>query len=110
LEEDSPNNTTLERARDLANAGRLSEARTACEELIRSQLELPEAYSLLGVIHQAEGRMNEAAEAYRKALYLAPNHLETLTHMIVLCNARGDTVQAAVLRKRAKRLASEDEE
>jgi hypothetical protein len=31
LEEDSPNNTTLERARDLANAGRLSEARTACE-------------------------------------------------------------------------------
>jgi chemotaxis protein methyltransferase WspC len=63
---------------------------------------------LLGVIHQAEGRVSEAAKAFRKALYLSPDHLESLTHMIVLCNARGDTAQAAVLQKRAMRLAAGD--
>jgi chemotaxis protein methyltransferase WspC len=104
----NPNSNTLERARDLADAGRLSEARDACEEIIRTQSDLPDAYSLLGVIHQAEGRVSEAAKAFRKALYLSPDHLESLTHMIVLCNARGDTAQAAVLQKRAMRLAAGD--
>jgi chemotaxis protein methyltransferase WspC len=103
-----PDCNALDKARDLANAGLLSEARVACEEAIRTQTELPEAYSLLGVIHQAEGRVPEAAEAFRKTLYLAPNHVETLTHLIVLCNARGDTTQATVLQKRLKKLTPED--
>ncbi len=100
---------SLDQARTLANAGRLAEARVACEELIRSQVELPEAYALLGVIHQAEGHASEAVEAFRRTLYLAPNHLEALTHMIVLCKTRGDASQAAALQKRLKRLAAEDQ-
>jgi chemotaxis protein methyltransferase WspC len=102
-------NDPLEEARSLANAGRLSEARVACEELVRSRGELPDAYSLLGVIHLAEGRLSEAVEVFRKALYLAPNHLEALTHLIILCNARGDSPQATLLQKRLNRLAEEDQ-
>lgn len=103
-----PENKSLEGARALANAGQLSEARAACEELIRARAVLPDAYSLLGVINHAEGRVSEATEAFRKALYLAPNHIEALTHMIVNCNARGETSQATALQKRLKRLAGED--
>ncbi len=102
-------NNPLDHARSLANAGRLSEARVACEELVRSQSQLPDAYSLLGVIHFAEGRFSEAAEVFRKALYLSPNHLEALTHLIILCNARGDTPQATLLQKRLNRLAVESQ-
>jgi chemotaxis protein methyltransferase WspC len=100
---------TLGEARNFANAGRLVEARAVCEELIGSQVELPGAYSLLGVIHQAEGRPHEAWEAFRRALYLAPNHIEAMTQMIVLCKSRGDASQVALLQKRLKRLNAEDE-
>lgn len=97
----------LDSARSLADGGRLEEARVACEELIRAQLELPDTYSLLGVLHQAEGRFIEAAESFRRALYLQPNHQEALTHAIVLCETRGDIGQATVLRKRLQRLNQE---
>jgi chemotaxis protein methyltransferase WspC len=103
-------NIPLDRARTLANAGRLAEARSACEESIRLQAELPEAYSLLGVIHQAEGRASEALEAFRKALYLAPSHAEALTHMIVLLKARGDAPQAAALQNRLRRLTEAEDQ
>lgn len=91
----------------MADLGRLSEARAICEELIRAQAGFTEAYVLLGVIHQAEGRLLEAQETLRKALYLAPNHVEALTHMVVLCNARGDVPQAAIFQKRLRRLVAE---
>lgn len=97
----------LEAAQELADAGRLQQARTACEQLIRSQIELPDAYTLLGVLHQAEGRYTEAGDAFRKALYLAPNHPEALTHMIVWCESQGDAARAGALRKHLQRLAAE---
>ena len=100
-------NLGLENARALADGGQLKEARVACEELIRAQKELPGAYSLLGVLHQAEGRLSEAAESFRRALYLEPNHLEALTHAIVLCETRGDATQAVAFRKRLQRLSGE---
>lgn len=100
---------SLDRARSLANSGCLVEARAACEELIRLDADLPDAHTLLGVIHQAEGRTSEAAEAFRKALYLNPNHVEALTHMAVLHKARGDASLAAALQRRLKRLAKEDQ-
>jgi chemotaxis protein methyltransferase WspC len=99
---------SLEVARTLADAGRLAEARAACEELTRGPCELPDAYSLLGVVLQAQGHAAEAAEAFRKALYLAPDHPEALTHMIVICEARGEAAQAAALRRRLARATREE--
>lgn len=99
---------TVDRARTLANGGRLDEARSACEALIRTQSNLPDTYSLLGVILEAEGNTSDAAEAFRKALYLAPDHPEALTHMILLCTARGDVPRAEVLRNRLRRLGRGD--
>jgi chemotaxis protein methyltransferase WspC len=98
---------SIARARTLADAGQLAEAATECEELIRGQVDLADAHALLGVIHQAGGRVNQATEALRRALYLEPNHPEALTHMILLYETRGDVAQALTLRKRLQRISQE---
>ena len=99
---------SLEAARELANAGRLAEARAACERSIQEHADSAAAYTLLGVIHQAEGHTAEAIEAFRRALYLAPDQPEALSHMIVICDTRGDATQAAALRRRLARTAREE--
>lgn len=89
--------------RELADSGQLDAARAVCEAALVSS---PSAglFSLLGVVHLATGQRDEAADAFRKALYLDPDHAEAITHMIVLCEQRGDPGQAAALRHRLARL------
>jgi chemotaxis protein methyltransferase WspC len=99
---------TAAAVRALADAGRLTEARAACARLLEEQPSTAEVYSLLGIIHQAEGQMDRAVEAFRKALYLEPDYPEALSHMIVLCDRRGDAAQARALRKRLERANGED--
>ncbi len=99
---------TLEAARLLADAGQLDEARAACEALLRARATDADALALLGVVHLAAGRPGLALDALRKALYLAPDHAEALTHMMALCERRGDTARAAALRRRLDRLAREE--
>lgn len=63
----------LARARCLANAGHLSEARNACDAaLARDGLD-PEAYGLLAIISQEQGDDGAARDALRRVLYLDPN-------------------------------------
>jgi chemotaxis protein methyltransferase WspC len=94
----------LPRARRLADAGRLDEALAECQSHLRAAGASAEAYSLLGVIQQARGDTGAAAAAFRKALYLAPDHREALTHAMLLAAQRGDVGQAAALRERLKRI------
>ena len=91
----------LKESRRLADAGKLEAAKSACESAPASAAR----FSLLGVIHLAASRHDDATEAFRKALYLDPDDTEALTHMIVLCEQRGDPDQAAGLRRRLSRLA-----
>jgi chemotaxis protein methyltransferase WspC len=99
----------LQAAREHANAGRLVEARTACERSIREAGgATADAYTLLGTIHLAEGHSDEAADAFRRALYLDPDHAEAISHMIVICDRKGNATQAAALRRRLLRQPRED--
>jgi chemotaxis protein methyltransferase WspC len=94
----------LASARKLADGGRLDEARAACEALLRARPADADALALLGVVHLAAGRADDALGALRKALYLAPDHVEALEHMITLCARRGDAARASALRQRLARL------
>ena len=60
-------------------------------------------YALLGTIHLAEGHGDDAAEAFRRALYLDPDHGEAISHMIVISERKGNATQAAAFRRRLAR-------
>jgi chemotaxis protein methyltransferase WspC len=49
------------------------------------------------------GNWQDAAESYRKALYLEPDHVEALMHLALLTENQGDAAAAGRLRERARR-------
>jgi chemotaxis protein methyltransferase WspC len=87
----------------LADQGHLAEAAQTCEEVMRNQGPSPQAFYLLGLIRDASGNLREAAQYYRKALYLDPDHLESLAHLAFLLEKQGDARGAQVLRNRVAR-------
>jgi chemotaxis protein methyltransferase WspC len=93
----------IEQARRLANQGKLAEALTCCEQNLRSQPASAETFHLIGLLHDAAGRVREAAEHYRKALYLDPQHPEALVHLAVALQKDGDSRGAQRLFDRANR-------
>jgi chemotaxis protein methyltransferase WspC len=99
----------LEQARELANQGKLVEALKCCEQNLGSQAASAETFHLVGLLHDAAGRVREAADHYRKALYLDPQHHEALVHLAVTLQKKGDTQGAQRLFERANRQLSSDE-
>jgi len=93
----------IEQARHLANQGKLVEALKCCEQNLRCQPASAETYHLIGLLHDAAGRVREAAEHYRKALYLDPQHSEALVHLAVALQKEGDARGAERLFERANR-------
>jgi len=96
----------LDAARQLADAGHLKEAATVCQEHLRNQGPSPQAYYLLGLVADASGDP-QAIDYYRKALYLEPNHYETLLQMSLLLEKAGDTAGARIFKRRAARAAGD---
>jgi chemotaxis protein methyltransferase WspC len=93
----------IEQARHLANQGKLVEALKCCEQNLRSQPASADTFHLVGLLHDAAGRVREAAEHYRKALYLDPQHPEALVHLAVVLQKQGDAHGAQRLFERANR-------
>ena len=93
----------LETARRLADAGRLEEAFALCETHLRESGASAQAYYLLGLVRDATGDPS-AIDYYRKALYLEPNHYETLLQMALLSQKNGDSARARMFKSRAQRI------
>lgn len=96
----------LAEARRLADAGKLAEARAVCEAHLKSAPPAAEAYYLLGLIADAGGEPG-ALEFYRRALYLDPDHYESLLQLAFLLEKQGDETQARSFRRRAERARRE---
>jgi chemotaxis protein methyltransferase WspC len=94
----------LERAAQLADDGSLSEARTLCEQHLRQRGASAPAFYLLGLVHDAELDHEGARECYRKALYLNPDHYESLLQLSLLMEQEGNLATAAAFRVRAERV------
>lgn len=68
-----PVQTILQRARALADQGKLDDAQRLCEAaLVEDRLNL-EAHILMGAIYQEKGEVPAALEALRRAIYLDPH-------------------------------------
>jgi chemotaxis protein methyltransferase WspC len=96
----------LDAARQFADAGHLKEAATVCQAHLRNQGPSAQAYYLLGLVRDASGDP-QAIEYYRKALYLEPNHYETLLQMSLLLEKTGDAAGARLFKRRAARAAND---
>ncbi|MHB8771513.1 MAG: CheR family methyltransferase [Syntrophales bacterium] len=85
----------------LADRGRIAEAEALCRRHLR---ERPHAdvYCLLGLINEAARRPGEAEECYLKALYLDPDHYESLIHVSLLYRQQGNDRKARTYRRRAE--------
>jgi chemotaxis protein methyltransferase WspC len=94
---------TLERATELANRGRLEDAKQLCERFIADAGASPDAYCLLGVISNAAGKRDDALACFNKSLYLDQNHHDSLVHLALLHEQRGEPSLAANFRRRAER-------
>jgi len=95
--------TLLAEAQKWADAGKFDEARAACEACLREHGPASGTYYLLGLIDDAAGRDGQAEAFYRKALYLEPDHYETLFHLALLAKKGGDAKSFRQLHERANR-------
>jgi chemotaxis protein methyltransferase WspC len=96
--------STLARARALADAGDLARAAAAARRYLEAHAASADAYYLLGVIADARGEAAESRGHYKRALYLDPSHREALTHLAALLQLAGDAAGAGLLLARAERL------
>lgn len=99
-----PKISSLAEAQRLADQGLFAQAAKYCEDHLRGEGSSPQAYYLLGLIFDATGKQSDAVGAYRKAIYLDPNHYEALIHLALLLESQDDAVGAKTLNVRAQRL------
>ena len=85
----------------LADRGLFDAASALCRQHLREQRPYADGYCLLGLIHEAARQSVEAEECYLKALYLDPDHYETLIQLSLLYRQQGDDRKAALCRRRA---------
>lgn len=87
----------------MADQGNLADALAHCETHMKQETPSAQAFYLVGLLHDAAGRTQQACEQYRKALYLDPSHEEALVHLAMALRRGGDERGAQRLFERAKR-------
>lgn len=95
----------LDTARQLADAGRLVDAAAICVRYLSIDTDSAQGWYLLGLIRDAAGDMT-AVDCYRKALYLKPDHYETLIQMALWWQKNGNFARARTFKARAERVKS----
>jgi chemotaxis protein methyltransferase WspC len=92
----------LEMARQFADAGRLQDAELICEQHLATDSDSAQGWYLLGLIRDACGDTS-AVDCYRRALYLKPDHYETLLQMALWLQKNGESGRARTFKARAER-------
>jgi chemotaxis protein methyltransferase WspC len=95
--------SSFARMNALADQGRLDEALQACEAHLHRFGPSAAAFYRQGLFHDAARHTAAARDAYRKALYLDPQHPQALLQLAALLDADGDAQGAARLRERMRR-------
>lgn len=101
--QDEADRNSLERARGLADQGRLDEALALTREIIERDGPSACLHHLEGAALLALGREEEAEAALRRAVYLDPGHVEALSHLELLSRAKGRDDEAGLLAARVRR-------
>jgi chemotaxis protein methyltransferase WspC len=98
----SPSRDPMESLRQMADAGLLDEVLVACKAQL-AMAASTELYNLMGIVHQARNEDDEAAACFRKTLYLDPDNIEALTHLVFVHQRKGDLAAVQRLGSRLRR-------
>ncbi len=93
----------------MADAGKLEEAAAACEKHLQESGPSSRWYYLLGVIRDSLGQPEAAVGLLRKALYLDPEHEESLFLLSLLAEQTGEHAKAVNYRRRARKIRQREE-
>ncbi len=96
----------LSYAHELAASGRLEESAALCWRYLQRHPDCAECFYLLGLIQEVN-HDPQAIESYRKALYLDPQHYESLERSMVWWEQQGHPARANVFKRRMLRLAQQ---
>jgi len=80
----------FELAQQKANLGLLDEALEICNQLAKMRVPKTAFFILWGSILLAKGNLQEAEVAFRKALYLEPDHEDALSGLLAIATGMGD--------------------
>jgi chemotaxis protein methyltransferase WspC len=100
---DSDASALLATIGSLANEGKTAEAKAACERYLKQHEPVAAVFYWLGLLSEVASDTAQALGFYRKALYLQPQHPETLAQMAALLASQGDAAGARRLQERAAR-------
>jgi len=92
--------------RALADLGRFSEAAEACAKALAANPADPAAYFYLGLVTQAQGRLDQAEDALRRAVYLDGDFLMAQYHLGLVRLERGSAAEGRRTLAAAARMAA----
>ncbi|HEB68159.1 MAG TPA: tetratricopeptide repeat protein [Desulfobulbus sp.] len=93
----------------MADTGKLEQAAEACEQHLQNSGPSSRWYYLLGVIRDSLGQPEAAVELLRKALYLDPEHEESLFLLSLLAEQTGEHARAVNYRRRVRKIQQREE-
>jgi chemotaxis protein methyltransferase WspC len=79
----------------LVSAGRIAEAINTLRGLVSENPRNAEAHELLGCVYHRMGNLKEAVSAFRRAVFLNPDHPDYLYNLAAALYASGDKWEAA---------------
>lgn len=91
---------SLDQARRLADEGDYQAALALLDQPQCLGAPDPEVHCLAGILSSALGMSQDAMRRFRRALYLDPHHAESLFHLALILEGRGDAQAAGRLRAR----------
>ncbi len=99
-----PREPDLQQASRLADQGRLTEAMHLCERWLQQHGASVEGWLLKGLLCDIRQQDDAAETAFRRVLYLQPDHQQAMLHLAFLLDRRGDSDAAQRMRERARRI------
>ncbi|HPO63113.1 MAG TPA: CheR family methyltransferase, partial [Candidatus Kapabacteria bacterium] len=102
----SISNNSIELIRNYANQSKFEEAMEICSEMINKNSINDEVYFLVGLIYEAQNKLDLSEQNYNKALYLNPNHYEAVVHLSLIYEKQGNIKQASLFKERAIKIHS----
>ncbi len=95
----------LNAARSLANTGEIEASVVKCDRYLLDFPADAQAHLLRGELHAVVGESAAAEACFKKAVYLDPQLIEALTHLMLLKAEQQELEEVSVIRSRIQRLA-----